>query len=187
MSFLDLKKHTFQNYGIEVKPVKPEDLSSLRRWRNSPYIRDQMIDSTHISTRGQRLWFEGLKNKENELHFVIWTKGTRTGYMNIKRENYHEYDKSVWLGGYIAKSSVNHALLGISFSMIQLDISFDYLKASIAKISIKRNNSRALRFNKVMGYKKVDEKGDYIWFEMTPKDYINAKTRFSKYFKRGFK
>ena len=86
---------------------------------------------------------------------------------------------------YIGKSSVNHGLLGFAFSMLQMDIAFDYLKVSQVKMFVRKTNSRAILFNKNMGFRKVDVREDFIWFVNTPKDYKEAKARFIKYFTKG--
>ena len=39
----------FRGYGIELRPLAPRDLPSLRRWRNDPQIGRQMTDSLYIT------------------------------------------------------------------------------------------------------------------------------------------
>ena len=75
-----------RGYGIEFRPVKPFDLSSLRRWRNSPQIRRRMVDDSKITSHQHRLWYEGIRERFDQAHWVVWCKGIRTGYINIKGE-----------------------------------------------------------------------------------------------------
>ena len=71
-------------YGIELHRVSTFDLPVLRRWRNSPEIRYQMVDTAHISPRAQRMWFEKIRTSETQAHWVAWSRGVRVGYMNLK-------------------------------------------------------------------------------------------------------
>lgn len=76
----------FEGYGIELRPVTPRDLPSLRRWRNSPQVRWQMVNTSYITPRQQRLWYERIRSRVDQAHWVVWSKGVRTGYVNIKGE-----------------------------------------------------------------------------------------------------
>ena len=57
-----IKNKIFEGYGIQLRPVIPRDLLSLRRWRNSPEISQQMFDTSHITPAKQRLWYERIIN-----------------------------------------------------------------------------------------------------------------------------
>ena len=43
----------FKGYGIELRPVTPSDLPSLRRWRNSQQIGRKMADVSKIDSHQQ--------------------------------------------------------------------------------------------------------------------------------------
>ena len=62
----------FKGYGIELRPVNPLDLPSLRRWRNSQQIRQKMADVSKISSHQQRLWYEEIRERFDQAHWVVW-------------------------------------------------------------------------------------------------------------------
>ena len=182
-----MKKNTFEDYGIIIKPIENEDLEILLNWRNSSLIRSQMANQAIISKKTHLKWFQDLQKKNNELHFLVWLKGIRTGYINFKGNGNLFEQKFVNLGGYVVDSKVNNGLLGISISMIQLDIVFGYLKVPEARISVRKTNTRAIKFNKEMGYIKFSDNDDYYFYYNTPKTFGLSKERFSKYFRRSKK
>ena len=79
---------TFKGYVIKLRPVRPQDLPSLRRWRNTPTIRNKMLDSSYITPRQQRFWFEHIINRVDQAHWVVWCKGVKTGWLKIKGKFY---------------------------------------------------------------------------------------------------
>jgi len=74
----------FTGYGLELRAVAKADLPTLRRWRNSPQIRCQMVDTTYISPKDQRDWFESILGCDREAHWVARFRDIRAGYMNLK-------------------------------------------------------------------------------------------------------
>ena len=72
-----IRDMSFKGYGIELHPVKPFDLLSLRRWRNNPYIRHKMLD------KGTNVFFAS-----DEYVYAVETDGSNYGNwpMNIDEE-----------------------------------------------------------------------------------------------------
>ena len=58
----------FQGYGVKLYPVTHCDLPCLRRWRNSLQIRQQMTDSSYISPHQQRVWFEYIQKRVDQMN-----------------------------------------------------------------------------------------------------------------------
>ena len=126
-----IKNMIFEGYGIQIRPVTPSDLPALRRWRNSPDIGQQMVDTAYITPKKQRLWYERIVNSVEEAHWVVWCKEVRTGYMNLKGHDSLHSQKSLDGGLYVGNSNVKHGLLGYAIALMQLDISFYHLKPSL--------------------------------------------------------
>jgi len=177
-----LKDKTFQGYGIELRPVTPYDLPSLRRWRNSTRISSNMLDNSYITPHRQRLWYEQIRDRDDQAHWVVWCKGVRTGYVNIKGEGPLESQAQVEGGAYIGDSKVNNGLLGYSMSMMQLGIAFEYLSISEFRSVVREKSHRVRQFNQQMGFREEGEDNGFIRIAMDPSDYKTAKTRFARYF-----
>ena len=178
-----IKNMIFEGYGIQIRPVTPSDLPALRRWRNSPEINQQMIDTSHITPAKQRLWYEKIINRVEEVHWVIWCKGVRTGYMNLKGHDSIYSQKSLDGGLYVGNSKVKHGLLGYAIALMQLDIAFNYLCSMKYETSFRENNISASRFNKQLGYQEIIRKDGFIRVAITIESYNKAKSRLIRYFK----
>ena len=172
----------FEGYGIELRPVTPSDLPSLRRWRNSPQISRQMTDNFYITPHQQRLWYEGIIERVDQAHWVVWYKGVRTGYMNIKGEGPLELQKQLAGGFYAGDSLVRHGLLGYAIVMMQLDIAFEYLSASIFRGPVLKSNYSARKLNQQLGYREEWENDGIIGIVIKPSDYKIAKKKFARYY-----
>ena len=178
-----IKNKIFEGYGIQMRPVTASDLPSLRRWRNSPEISQQMADTSHITPTKQRLWYERIINNIEEAHWVVWCKGVRTGYMNLKGHDSIYSQKSLDGGLYVGDSKVKHGLLGYAIALMQLDIAFKLLFSMKYETSFRESNLSARRFNKQLGYLEVSRKDGFIRVAITHESYNNSKARLIRYFK----
>ena len=178
-----IKNKIFEGYGIQMRPVTPSDLPSLRRWRNSPEINQQMIDKSHITPKKQRLWYERIINRVEEAHWVAWYKDVRTGYMNLKGQDSIYSQNSLDGGLYVGKSKVKHGLLVYAMAFMQLDIAFKFLFSIKYETSFRENNLSASKFNQQLGYKEISQKDGFIRVSINQKSYNKAKSSFIRYFK----
>ena len=178
-----IKNMIFEGYGIQIRPVTPSDLSTLRRWRNSPDISQQMVDTSYITPHNQRLWYERIIYSVEEAHWVVWRKGIRAGYMNLKGLDSVCSQKSLEGGIYVGNSKVKHGLLGYAIALMQLDIAFEFLFSMQYETSFRENNISASRFNKQLGYQEIIRKDGFIRVAITIESYNKAKSRLIRYFK----
>ena len=173
----------FEGYGIELRPVTPSDLPSLRRWRNNPQINQQMIDNSYITPHHQRLWYERIRERVDQLHWVVWYKEIRTGYANIKGEGpIDSHEKLEEVGFYVGDSPVRHGLLGYAIEMLLLDIAFEYLSASQIPGEIVKTNYSARKLAQQLGYCEISENKNVIGVVLNSADYKIAKKKFIRYF-----
>jgi len=178
-----IKNKIFEGYGIQMRPVTASDLPSLRRWRNSPEISQQMADTSHITPTKQRLWYERITSRVEEAHWVAWYKDVRTGYMNLRGQD-SIYSQNYLDGGlYVGDSKVKHGLLGYAMAFMQLDIAFKFLFSTKYETSFRENNLSASKFNLQLGYKKISQKDGFIRVSINQKSHNKAKSRIIRYFK----
>ncbi len=174
---------SFKGYGIELRPVQPQDLPILRRWRNTPKIRSNMNDTSYISPKQQRGWFESIKSSNDRAQWVVWSKGGKTGYVNIKGEGRLEKQPYVSGGYYIAETPFRHALVSYAVMMMYHDIIFDYMNVPIIKGNILKKNKSSLKLNRDFGYQEESEDDCSISFIIKASDYANERKKFLRYFK----
>ena len=174
----------FKGYGIELRPVFPYDLPSLRRWRNTPVISQRMRDSSYITPHRQRLWYEQIRDRADQAHWVVWCKGVRTGYVNVKGDGPLDLQVQVDVGLYVGDSPVRHGLLGYAMAMMQLAIIFEHLTVLRVQTVI-QDDYRVRRFNQQLGYRDEGCKGckdGFIRIAMDLFEYKTTKKKFARYF-----
>jgi hypothetical protein len=172
----------FKGYGVELHPITPLDLPSLRRWRNSSRIRFQMADTSYVLPNQQRRWFEEIQKRDDEAHWMVWYNDVRVGWMKLKGNGPLLSQQSLDGGLYVGNSRVKHGLLGYAIALMQLEIVFEHLKVPVYKTSFRDTNVQARKFNKQLGYREVDHKDGFIWVVITLESHAPAKQRLMRYF-----
>ena len=172
----------FKGYGIELRPVQPKDLPILRRWRNTPTIRNMMNDSSYITPKQQRVWFENTNNSIDQAQWVVWCKGGKTGYVNIKGKGYLKSQPHVTGGYYIAETPFKHPLVSYAVMLMYHDIIFDYMDVPLIKGNILKENKSSLKLNRDFGYREVSESAESVSVIIKASDYAIKKKKFLRYF-----
>ncbi len=178
----ELEGKVFAGYGLELHAVAMADLPVLRRWRNSPQIRCQMVDTTYITPKDQRDWYEGLLDCDRQAHWVARFRDIRVGYMNLKGSGKLSSQSCLDGGLYIGASSVKHGLLGYALALLQLEIVFEHLKVPEYRTSFRATNRSAKRFNQQLGYTEVERRDGFIWVSITAVQHAQAKRKIARYF-----
>ena len=161
----------------------PCDLRSLRQWRNSPRIREHMLDTSIISPRQQRLWYEKVKGRTDQAYWVAWYKGIRTGCLNIKGAGPLESQELVEFGVYVGDSEVRRGFLGHAISLLGFDIAFEHLSVQVGQGWAKADRPKSRQFAKQLGYQERESKNGFIRLVMSKSEYKLAKTKLMRYFK----
>jgi RimJ/RimL family protein N-acetyltransferase len=177
---------SFKGYGIELRPIRPWDLPSLRRWRNSQKISESMFNPDHITPSAQRSWYEQISNRTDQVHWVVWCNGTKTGYITIKNiTGGNSLLNQPYLDGgfYVADSPVRHGLLGHAILMMYLDIIFFHMEAPLLRGVVLKSNRSVRALNKQLGCREVTDDGDSIKIELKVSEYLDAKKKFLRFFK----
>ncbi|WP_180343118.1 GNAT family N-acetyltransferase [Aeromonas veronii] len=173
------------SYGVELRPIEPWDLPALRRWRNKDEVRMQMVSQTRISSRQQRQWFADTRERQDQLHWVLWYKGVRAGYVNLKGECQGKLQGQAIAdaGLYLGNSTVRHPMLAIAAALSQLDQGFDELHIGCIRTLVRENNRSALRLNEQLGYRQIGQENGFFALELQPVDYYAARERLRRFFR----
>ena len=173
---------TFKGYGIELRPVTRADLFVLRQWRNSPQISQMMVDNSYITSRQQQLWYQKIKERFDQAHWVAWCKEVRTGYVTIKGKGPLEHQKQLTGGMYSGNSQNKHKLLGYAMQIMMLDIVFGHLSVSKFRGPVQKKNDGVRKLLKQLGFREEGFKGDFVWTSIIPTDFKTARKKFERYF-----
>lgn len=175
---------TVNRYGVALRPVARWDLPSLRRWRNTPEISQQMMNCDRIMPKQQRQWFESLQQRPEQRHWTVWCKGVKTGYANLKGENRGDlFGQAVVESGlYLANTPVRNGLLATAVALNQLDAAFEILQVHRIETMVKATNTAALRLNQLLGYAVVSSNECVHVLDLTPERYFKARAKLVRYF-----
>ncbi|WP_429207606.1 GNAT family N-acetyltransferase [Aeromonas veronii] len=173
------------SYGVELRPIAPWDLPALRRWRNQDEVRMQMVSQTRISPRQQRQWFVATRERQDQQHWVLWCKGVRAGYVNLKGECQGKLQGQVIAdaGLYLGNSGVRHPMLAVAAALTQLDQGFDELHIGCIRTLVRENNRSALRLNEQLGYRQIGQDNGFFALELLPANYYTARERLRRFFR----
>ncbi|MEZ6975399.1 MULTISPECIES: GNAT family N-acetyltransferase [unclassified Aeromonas] len=173
------------SYGVELRPLQPWDLPTLRRWRNQDEVRLQMVEQALISPRQQRQWFVSSLERPDQQHWVLWCRGLRAGYVNLKGEARQSLQGQpvADAGLYLGRSSVRHPMLAVAAALSQLDQGFDTFGLGCIRTLVRIGNDAALRLNAQLGYRQQGQQGDFIALELQPADYYAARERLRRFFR----
>lgn len=154
--------------GLQLKRIEQKDLELIRTWRNSKHVNEQMFFQDNISSKQQKIWFEGINNASN-YYFLILDNGLPRGLIYAK-----DVDESTLCGEggiFIGDPAHMSSDLAGRAACLLLVFCFKFLKVTSSKISVKSTNIWALNFNDYLGYKSTRVNGDKIEMAMDSKDF----------------
>jgi UDP-4-amino-4,6-dideoxy-N-acetyl-beta-L-altrosamine N-acetyltransferase len=160
-----------RKYGITLRRLKEADIELLRQKRNSTAIQNTMFYREEITPEMQKKWFDSINNKNNG-YFIIEFEGKKIGLVHGKDI---DFEKRTCEGGvFIWDENYIRSFIPSLASVIMNDWTFYMInfKAIYAKIMV--DNSIAINYNKLMGYKPCeplnDDKG-VQWMILTKESY----------------
>lgn len=160
-------------YGIVLESLSEDHLEMVRLWRNQEFVRCNMEFKELVSREQQEQWFSEL-DKEKNLYWVIRTHDYPVGLIQIK--NIDPELKTGEAGVFIGEPSyleMPQPMLAILFMM---EIAFYSLDLKQLSAKIKSGNSRAIDFNKKLGYSLIPNQPEGFQYYQVLKDDFEAST-----------
>ena len=158
-----------QKYGITLERLEKADIEMVRIYRNSAEIKKNMQYREYISYDMQCKWFKTINNEFN-FYFIINYEEKKIGLINIKNFDWNsklfESGLFIWDCKYI--DSPAPLLASIMFS----EFVYGFLKGVKSKIKIVQTNTKAISFNKNIGYIEIKSNNDGF------NEYIQTKESF---------
>lgn len=62
-----------------LRPIKPEELTVMLEWRNSPIVRSNMYTRHEISLEEHLTWWSSVQKREDQQYFMFESNGTGSG------------------------------------------------------------------------------------------------------------
>ncbi len=160
----------YQQFGIELVRLEREHIEMLRLWRNAPEIVRNMEYQETITKEMQTKWFLRINNINN-FYFLIRKEGAWAGMIHLSDIDYEA--KKANAGIFISDPAFIHSTIPVCASLGLLELAFEELKLENIYIKINRNNDRALKYNKYLGfiYMEAGTHPDFIKMVLSKKDY----------------
>jgi RimJ/RimL family protein N-acetyltransferase len=153
--------------------LQKERIEQVRQWRNSESVRKYMAFRDEITPQMQEAWFAKL-DTATQYYYVIETPEKPVGLINIKDVRDGEGEGGI----FIADESMQNGVLPLQVILAMYDFGFTELGLHTITAHILSSNTRAIRFNQSLGFKKLDgqdEVANHAW-SVSRDDYF-AKTR----------
>ncbi len=162
-----------EQYEVKLTRLTLADIELVRKWRNSNFVNSNMLLSKKITKKEQLAWFEQINNAYN-YYFIIEFEGEKVGLINAKNFN---PDFGFGEGGiFIGEPKFESSFAAVYASLCLLNFVFYGLDSiDRSRIRIRKDNERAIQYNKLLGYKIVSEnpKEESVLLELTRTDYFS--------------
>lgn len=166
-------------YGITLNRLREDDIELVRQKRNSPGIRKFMNYREHITPEMQKEWFHEIDNINN-FYFVIEYKNEKIGLVNDKNINWEK--KTAESGLFIWDKKYLNSALPFLASMLMFEAAYLFLDWHSAFIKVRKDNKKAISYNKSLGYITTEDLPDcdYIKMEMTREVFAGSYEKLKK-------
>lgn len=140
-------------YGITLRRLTEDKIEMVRQWRNDPKIQQYMEFRDYITPEMQAAWFKRINN-DNNYYFIIVYEGKEVGLINIKDIDYDQ--KTGEPGIFIYDDDCLDSDVALRASLCMGDFIWDVLNLESLYIHVLRDNTRAIKYNLLRGYKLAE-------------------------------
>jgi RimJ/RimL family protein N-acetyltransferase len=154
---------TLHGYGLTLRQLQHQDIEMVRQWRNDPRVSAYMAFRGQISTEQQEVWFKSIDNEQNHF-FVIDLAGEPVGLCELKKHD--RTARSAEGGIFIHNEQFRTSPYCVAAALLLNDFGFERLRLERIYAQILDENTRAIRFNKMLGYELLEPtySGKSIYF-----------------------
>jgi len=137
-------------YNVQLTRLTKEDIELVREKRNSEAIREKMVYQKKVSSDQQLEWFDSIDNINN-IYFLIHFEGKKIGVINGKNADF--VNRTSEGGIFIWDENYLNSIVPSLCAIIMHDYNFHICEFEKTFIKVLRNNTVAINFNKLIGYK----------------------------------
>lgn len=169
-----------EQYGLIYRRVTIDDIELIRHWRNQPFIQETMQFREYITPEMQLKWFNSINNKDN-YYFIIEADEKKIGMINCK--NADPVTRIAEGGIFIWDTNYWNTPIPVFAALSMLEGVFEIFSAAGASTAtVKKDNTKALQFNKMLGYQIIPEtaNNDFIKLILTRERYFEKTTKLKK-------
>lgn len=162
-----------------LRNVEIDDIQLLRYWRNLNHVRSRMVIKKRIERDDQRNWFDRL-NQRSHIYYIFSIDSQDVGSASLINI---DYAKKSFEGGIFCGDAdfLNH-WINIWACIKIYDRAFFELDLHRSFATILSDNSAALKLNKSLGYKHIEDVDENIGrFALTRESYIHSTKAIKRY------
>lgn len=177
---MEQKGDIISKYGVTLKRLKHDKIELVRKWRNDPKISQYMEYRETITPEMQEKWFTTINNTNN-YYFIIEVEGKEVGLVNLKDINYEVGIAEP--GIFIWDDSFLNSTYSYRSSLALFDFGFYELGLKKFNGHILKNNKRAIRYNKSLGFKLEPNQEHFFnqLYYIDLENYEKAKEKITRY------
>lgn len=135
------------------RPITADLIETIRAWRNSPRVRENMLDDTEIGAEQQERWFKSLAKQHDKLYMVFCQNSKPVGMLYFSDIN----DKYCTWGCYIGEEAIWPGT-GVLLAIAALDYAFNHLEVDKLQAEVFEDNTSPIRMHQTFGYKPRQDK-----------------------------
>lgn len=162
-----------QEKNIIIERLTKDRLELVRSWRNNRETTKYMFYQEMITAEAQQSWFRQIDNDSN-YYFVIVVEKKPLGIINLKNVDMEE--KTGESGIFLAPGENHPPFLGYGAYMTLIDFSVFALGIQKIVATIRSDNRDAVQFNKVFGFKQIEENKEQISMVLEAANYLQTSS-----------
>ncbi|UCH72595.1 MAG: UDP-4-amino-4,6-dideoxy-N-acetyl-beta-L-altrosamine N-acetyltransferase [Thermoplasmatales archaeon] len=137
---------------IRINDIDKKTLEQIRKWRNLPGIRKNMINDHIISKKEHNEWVEKVKNSKDTFVWTVYQNDIPIGIVNLKNIDYK--NRITDWGLYIAEEECCSKGLSKNILYNLMSHAFDEMKLRKMYTYVLEDNLIAINLYKKMGFEK---------------------------------
>lgn len=166
--------------NIRFVRLREEDAELVRKWRNSPSINQFMEYRGYITPGMQKEWFRSINNDHN-MYFIVEVEGRKVGLINARNIDWEKTTMETGVFFWDEKIYSTPVPLLAILTFAEVGIRMFNLHAYAR---ILRGNTRAIRYNQLMGFELCDgqENVENQLYYLSRERYLERSAKIRKAF-----
>lgn len=171
---------TLNDYDIILSRLREDHIELVRNWRNDPKISRFMEFRDYITPEMQLKWFNKINN-ENNYYFIIEYLKKKIGLINVRDIDYQKNEGEA--GIFIYEEEWLNSTISFQSTLCLYDFCFEKLGLVRLIAHIINDNKRAIKFNKMIGFKLARNQESVYnqLYTLTYKDYLEKRSIISQF------
>ncbi|MDI9355831.1 MAG: GNAT family N-acetyltransferase [Chitinophagaceae bacterium] len=173
---------TIEKYNIKLIRLSEKYIEDMRKWRNSDYVRSQMLYEDYITSNMQLNWYNNLDKTKN-FYFIGFKNDAPLGVIHLKNIENNRGEGGIFLIGPEFENTDIVAKMVICFN----DYIFYDLKIECIYSHVKATNKKAISSSISQGCVKNESKSteEIVYFELFPNNYEKKTHKIKKILQNG--